>query len=81
VRVWDLGRRRSGIVTFTKDGVDTPEAQRRLAEQKMNVSVSDPPSTRLDAERRQLPSLVRASVHYFNTEDELDRFAFAVDQL
>jgi len=81
VRVHDLGRRRSGIVTFTKDGVDAAEAQARLAEQKINVSVSDPSSTLLDAEHRQLPPLVRASVHYYNDGAELDRFGAAVEQL
>ena len=34
---------------------------------------SDPASTRLDAEARRLPDLVRASPHYYNTEAEVDR--------
>jgi len=32
----------------------------------------------LDATARRLPPLVRASVHYFNTDDELDQAARAV---
>ena len=39
----------------------------------INVSVSAPASTRLDAEQRHLPDLLRASPHYYNTEHELDR--------
>jgi len=38
-------------------------------------------STRLDMEKRGLGDLARASVHYYNTEQELDRFAAAVAAL
>ncbi len=77
----DLGTRQCGIVTFTVDGVDASEVVGRLREQWINVSVSTPLSTPIDAERRHLPDLVRASVHYFNTADELDRFVSALDFL
>jgi len=32
----------------------------------------------IDALERELPDLVRASVHYFNTEEELERAARCV---
>jgi cysteine desulfurase / selenocysteine lyase len=78
VRIHDLGRHRSGIVTFTVEGVAADDVQARLRSQGINVSVSGPSSTRLDAERRRLPPLVRASVHYVTTDVELDRLAVAV---
>jgi cysteine desulfurase / selenocysteine lyase len=78
IRVHDLGRRRSGIVTFSVDGVAAGEVRNRLRAQGINVSVSEPSSTRLDAERRRLPPLVRASVHYVTTDAELDRLTGAV---
>jgi cysteine desulfurase / selenocysteine lyase len=78
VRVHDLGRHRSGIVTFTVDGVAADDVQARLRGQGINVSVSEPSSTRLDAERRRLPPLVRASVHYVTVDAELDRLTGAV---
>jgi cysteine desulfurase/selenocysteine lyase len=81
VRVHDLGRHRSGIVTFTVDGVAAADVQARLRGQGINVSVSEPSSTRLDAERRRLPSLVRASVHYVTTDAELDRLTGAVGDM
>jgi cysteine desulfurase / selenocysteine lyase len=78
IRVHDLGRRRSGIVTFSVDGVAAEDVRDRLRAQGINVSVSEPSSTRLDAERRRLPPLVRASVHYVSTDAELDRLTGAV---
>jgi cysteine desulfurase / selenocysteine lyase len=81
VRVHDLGRRRSGIVTFTVDGVAADDVQARLRSQGINVSVSGPSSTRLDAERRRLPPLVRSSVHYVTTDAELDRLTAALGDM
>jgi selenocysteine lyase/cysteine desulfurase len=81
VVVHDRGERRSGIVTFTKEGLGADEIRRVLARQAINVSVSLPSSTPLDAGRRGLPPLVRASVHYLTADDELDRTAAAVAAL
>jgi selenocysteine lyase/cysteine desulfurase len=74
VTVHDLGARRSGIVSFGHDRLEAEAIKRTLGEQRINVSVTDVKSTRLDMERRRLGDLVRASVHYYNTEDELARF-------
>ena len=74
VVVRDLGVERCGIVTFTKDGEDSVAVRDRLAAHGINVTVSDVFSTRLDMEARRLDSVVRASVHYYNTDDEIDRF-------
>lgn len=78
VAVHDLGRRRCGIVTFTVDGVPAPEVSERLREQGVNTSVISPTSAQLDLPRRGLEEVVRASVHYYNTEDELDRLVAAL---
>jgi cysteine desulfurase / selenocysteine lyase len=45
-----------------------------LARQHINVTVSHLTSTRLDMEARGLTNVVRASVHYYNNEAEIDRF-------
>lgn len=80
VAVHDLGRRKCGIVTFTKADEAPRDLAERLRAQGINVSVSQMRSARLDLEPRNLPELTRASVHYFNTEAEIERFAAAVAQ-
>ena len=44
-----------------------------LAKECINVTHSTVSGTRLDMEARGLSAVVRASVHYFNTEDEVRR--------
>jgi len=78
VTVTDLGERRCGIVTFLKDGMSSHELAASLDRNRMNVSVALFTSARLDFNRRKLPDLVRASVHYFNSNEEVDRFVDAV---
>jgi cysteine desulfurase / selenocysteine lyase len=78
VTVRDLGAVRCGIVTFTAGCVGAGELKDRLARERINVAISPPSSTLLDATERGLPDLVRASVHYYNTEEELDRLVEAV---
>lgn len=73
LRVHDLGRNPAAIVTFGIDGI-TPDAVREhLTKAGINVTLSRPNSTLLDASARNLPTLLRASPHYYNTEDELRR--------
>ncbi len=72
VTVRDHGRVLGAIVTFTVDGSSATEVQSALARHRVNVSVSDAASARLDLDPRGITALVRASVHYFNTEAEID---------
>jgi selenocysteine lyase/cysteine desulfurase len=81
VTVADTGRIRSGITTFYAEQMDAAEIQAALRERDVNTSVSTPNSTRLDAEARNLPDLVRASVHYYNTEGEIDRFVETLEDV
>lgn len=68
----DKGRSLSGIVTFSHDQLSSDHIAGRLRDQRINTWITRAPSTRLDHERRALPDLVRASVHYFNTHSEID---------
>jgi selenocysteine lyase/cysteine desulfurase len=81
VIVHDRGVTQCGIVTFSVEGQDPAEIKRQLAEHAINVSVTERSSTRLDLEARGLTSLVRASVHYFNTEEEIERFCTTLETI
>lgn len=81
VGVYDLGRDPAALVTFSVENRDADSVKVKLALSGINVSVSNPSSTLLDAEARKLPSLVRASPHYYNTEDEIDQVVSAVSTL
>jgi len=74
VTVHDLGLERCGIVTFVVNGWEPTALRAALAEERINVSVATVNSTRLDMEDRGLEELVRASVHYYNSEQEVERF-------
>jgi selenocysteine lyase/cysteine desulfurase len=81
VTVTDIGRRRCGIVGFAVDDRKAVDVAQALRARRINASVSTPSSTLLDATARKLPDVVRASVHYYNTEDEVARFAAAVAEI
>ena len=81
VQVRDVGRDKCGIVTFTVDGKEPSELQGQLSVRGVNVSVTDRSSTRIDMEARDIQSMVRASVHYFNTDNEVERFVAEVAEL
>jgi selenocysteine lyase/cysteine desulfurase len=79
VSVRDCGRRRCGIVTFTVEGKPARDIVGVLRQRRINCHASS--SMRLDAGAPPWPDLVRASVHYYNTEEEVARFAGAVAAL
>jgi selenocysteine lyase/cysteine desulfurase len=81
VTVHDIGRRRCGIVSFSVAGKQAGQIVRELRRQRINCSVTTPSSTLLDAAARALPDMIRASVHYYNTEEEVARFAAAIAAL
>jgi cysteine desulfurase / selenocysteine lyase len=73
VTIRDLGRNPSAIVSFTMEGHEAGAIVSSAASAGITIGASDPASTRIDAETRALPLVVRASPHYYNTEAEIDR--------
>lgn len=78
ITVHDQGVTKCGIVTFEKQGEPATLVAARLFERGINISVIDALSAQIDFTGRGLRQLARASVHYFNTEDEIARVVDAV---
>lgn len=71
VTVHDKGAVKGGIVTFSVAGIPAAVLKDELGKRRINVSTTSVYSARIDMEQRGLDETIRASVHYFNTEDEL----------
>lgn len=69
----DLGPTPCAIVSFTMEGIEARAVVASADRAGITIGASNPSSTRLDAEARSLPPLVRASPHYYNTEADVDR--------
>jgi len=81
VTLADLGVTKGAIVTFAVTGKEHVALKQQLRDQGINVSVSTQFSSRLDLKGRGLKDVMRASVHVYNTEEELDRFVAALRPL
>jgi len=81
VAVRDLGKVKCGIVTFTVNGRSAEDIRQFLHNYDINVSISTRSSTLLDMQSRNLQEAVRASVHYYNTEEEIEGFIKKLSEL
>jgi cysteine desulfurase / selenocysteine lyase len=70
--VHDQGDVLCGIVTFSVSGVPATEVRAKLAAKNINVHIGLAPSTLYYMNRKGLNGIVRASVHYYNTEEETE---------
>lgn len=81
ISLHDKGKRKGGIVTFAVAGEPPERTKTRLAASGINVSVSSAGSARIDLPHRGLDAVVRASLHAFNDEEEIERFVKALGNL
>jgi cysteine desulfurase / selenocysteine lyase len=72
VTVRDLGIERSGLVSFTREGMEASEIKARLACQNIAIGANGIAYTPLDMRARGLTAIARASVSYFTSDDEID---------
>ncbi|HBW83429.1 MAG: aminotransferase [Gammaproteobacteria bacterium] len=73
VRVHELSETRSGIVTFSKVGIEAEKLQNQLHQQDVNTSISKRSNARLDLDRDIQCDVVRVSLHYYNSDSEIER--------
>jgi cysteine desulfurase/selenocysteine lyase len=71
ITVHDIGDHQCGIVTFSLAGMESAAVKAILAENNINVSVGIAKSTLIYMNKNHLTAVVRASVHYYNTEEEI----------
>ena len=81
VQVHEHGENLSGIVTFSKQGIPATSIQEGLRAKGINTSVARLASNQLDLAKRGLGDINRASIHYYNTHEEIARFTQALASL
>ncbi|MEO1052028.1 MAG: aminotransferase class V-fold PLP-dependent enzyme [Bacteroidota bacterium] len=81
IQVKDIGRIKSGIITFTVAGKSPNDIKDLLKKERINVSVIKPDNTLIDSQGRDLTPMVRASIHYYNTEEEIDHFCQKLENI
>jgi selenocysteine lyase/cysteine desulfurase len=81
VTLLDRGEVLGATVTFEVAGVDPVRVRDLLAERGVNVSVMEAASAQLDFGPRGIASAVRASVHYYNDDGDLDRVVEGVKEI
>ena len=81
VKLTDLGDQKCGIVSFYIEGFVSVEVVSKLAILNIIIGTSSPPTTLIDSEIRQLPVLLRASPHYYNTHNEIESLVSGVKSI
>lgn len=80
-RVLDRGARRCGIVTIEIPGRDGAEIHRALMQRGVNTSVSSRQYAVIDFAQKGVEWALRASPHYYNTEDEIRNAVTAIREV
>ncbi|MEM7112681.1 MAG: aminotransferase class V-fold PLP-dependent enzyme [Chloroflexota bacterium] len=81
IEVTDDGIERCGIVTFKTDRMPVADIKQRLREHRINVTTPKGSGSLVSFRHRGLEELVRASLHYYNSEEEIDYFVKVLQQI
>jgi len=74
VKVQDPGLHQSALVTFSVENYSSEFLCEKLFENKANTTWVPEARALLDFKPRGISDVVRASLHYFNSADEIDKF-------
>lgn len=81
VRVTDEGVEQCGIVTFMATQLDATAIKTGMAAHRIHVTTPRGSGSLVSFQQRGLTELVRASLHYYNTEAEIDYFIEILQKL
>jgi cysteine desulfurase / selenocysteine lyase len=81
VTVQDRGRERCGTVALTVQGWEAASVRAELHRAGINTWVCLANAACVDMQRRGLESLLRVSVHYYNSSEELARLCSVLESL
>lgn len=79
--VRDTASRRCAIVSFTVDDTPADAVVVAAAEANVVINASTAVWAALDMDAKRTPMVVRASPHYFNTDDDIVRLVDVVASL
>ena len=74
VRILEKSNFPSGIITFTKGRLDATNLKNELQKANINISVCKQQNAQLDLGKECTGDVNRASLHYYNTEQEIFSF-------
>lgn len=81
ITVHDQGTEKCGIVTFSSEGKSAADISTALRQDRINTSTTSVQVTRQALLDQGVTDMVRASVHAYNTEDEIARFVEALKRV
>ena len=81
ITVADQGVKQCGIVTFSSAQKPADQLQQQLALRQINTTTVPFSANPISSERRRNPALLRASLHYYNTSEEIERFVAELKKL
>ena len=81
VTATDDGFEKCGIVTFMAEQMDPTAIKSALAKYRINVSTPKGSGSLVSFRHRGLTHLVRTSLHYYNTNHEVDYFVTTLQKI
>jgi selenocysteine lyase/cysteine desulfurase len=79
--ITDEGLEKCGIVTFMAEQMNATTIKKALADHDINVSTSSSSGSLVSYQLRGLKEVVRASLHYYNTIEEVETFMTVVQKI